>query len=105
MLGKVLDFMARMKLRQARGGSWLTILINMGVISMNIKLFFPNADIVVYVLVGICWLLLTTSMGFIDEFKGIWKREQNYVTKNVNPVFGRIDENVKKLIEMEKKKK
>lgn len=80
------------------------LLINMGVISMNIKLFFPNANIVVYVLVGIGWLILTTVMGYIDEFKGIWKREQDYITKEVNPVFARIDENVKELIEMEKKK-
>ena len=81
------------------------LLINMGVITANIKLFFPKASITVYVLVGIGWVLITTIIGFIDEFKGIWKREQDYITKQVNPVFSRIDENVKKLIEMEKKKK
>ena len=94
-----LDFLARMKVRQTRGSAWLSLLISIGVITANIKLFFPEAGLGTYIVVGIAWVAATTIIGFGDEFKGIWKREMDYSTKVINPVFARIDDNVKKLLE------
>ena len=102
---ELFGFVARMKTRQARGASWLIFIINLGVITANVKLFFPNASIDMYIGVAIVWLIGTTIMGYIDEFKGIWKIEHAYLTETINPVFARIDENTKKILkEMEKQK-
>ena len=97
-----LDFLARMKVRQTRGSTWLSLLISIGVITANIKLFFPKAGLGMYIIVAIAWVVATTIIGFADEFKGIWKREMDYSTKVINPVFARIDEGVKKLLEEKK---
>ena len=67
-------------------------------ITANIKLFFPEAGLGMYIIVAVVWLVATTIIGFGDEFKGIWKREMNYSTKVINPVFARIDENTKKIL-------
>ena len=102
-LDKALDFLARMKVRQTRGSAWLSLLISIGVITANIKLFFPEASLGTYIVVGIVWVAATTIIGFADEFKGIWKREMDYSTKVINPVFARIDEGVQELLEEKNK--
>ena len=93
-----LDFLARMKVRQTRGSAWLSLLISIGVITANIKLFFEEAGLGTYIIVAVAWVVATTIIGFADEFKGIWKREMDYSTKVINPVFARIDENTKKIL-------
>ena len=103
---KIFGFVARMKTRQSRGASWLLFFINLGVITANVKLFFPDTGMITYIFCAIAWFIGTTIIGYIDEFKGIWKIEHAYLTETINPVFARIDENTKKILkEMEKRKK
>ena len=101
---KLFKLVARMKTRQARGASWFTFIINLGVITANVKLFFPDTSMSTYIICAAVWLTGTTIVGYIDEFKGIWRHEYEYVTETINPVFGRMDQNIKKILkEMEKK--
>lgn len=93
------ELIARMKTRQTRGASWLLFIINLGVITANIKLFFPNTSILTYIVSCVLWLIGTTIIGYVDEFKGIWKVEHAYLTETINPVFGRIDQNVQKVLD------
>lgn len=81
----MLSFLARMKLRQTRGSSYFQILINIGVITTNIRLFIPDATLIVYVGAAVGWVFLTTVLGYCDEFYGIWKAEMSYASGAVNP--------------------
>jgi hypothetical protein len=76
-----------LKMRYARGSSWIGIFITLGVITANLKLFEPFivsllpawlpmqavilASIPSYF--GACYLI-----GWVDEKKGIWKSENTY---------------------------
>ncbi len=76
-----------LKMRYARGSSWIGIFLTLGIITANLKLFepfivslFPSwlpmqaiilASIPTYFLA--CYLI-----GWIDERKGIWKSENTY---------------------------
>ena len=76
-----------LKMRYARGSSWIGIFITLGVITANLKLFEPfivsllpswlpmQAVIVASVPLyfGACYLI-----GWLDERKGIWKNENSY---------------------------
>jgi hypothetical protein len=76
-----------LKMRYARGSSWVGIILTLGIITANLKLFEPfivtllpswlpmQAVIVgsVPVYFGACYLI-----GWIDEKKGIWKSENTY---------------------------
>ena len=97
-------FLARMKVRQTRGAAWLQIILNVGIITANIKLFYPEASIYVYGICAFAWMLMTTSIGFVDEFRGIWKDEQEYTMEIITPTFARIDKNTKEILEEMRKK-
>jgi hypothetical protein len=76
-----------LKMRYARGSSWIGIFLTLGIITANLKLFEPFiisllpswlpmqavivASIPSYFLA--CYLI-----GWIDERKGIWKNENTY---------------------------
>ncbi|HEY3274367.1 MAG TPA: hypothetical protein VGJ92_11420, partial [Methanocella sp.] len=76
-----------LKMRYARGSSWVGIILTLGIITANLKLFEPfivtllpswlpmQAVIIgsVPVYFGACYLI-----GWIDEKKGIWKSENTY---------------------------
>jgi hypothetical protein len=76
-----------LKMRYARGSSWIGIFITLGVITANLKLFedfiipilpswLPMQAVIVGsvpVYFGACYLI-----GWIDERKGIWKSENSY---------------------------
>jgi len=96
--------LARMKVRQTRGASWLQIIINVGIITANVKLFYPEASAYVYAFCAVVWIFATTAIGFVDEFRGIWKHEQEYIMETITPTFARIDKNVNAIIEEMKKK-
>jgi len=81
----MLAFLARMKLRQTRGSSYFQFVVNVGIITANIRLFVPDADLSVYLLSACGWLAATAALGYIDEFHGIWKEELAYGSSTVNP--------------------
>ncbi len=76
-----------LKMRYARGSSWIGIILTLGIITANLKLFedfiipflpawLPMQAVIVGsvpVYFGACYLI-----GWIDERKGIWKNENSY---------------------------
>ena len=76
-----------LKMRYARGSSWIGIILTLGIITANLKLFedfiipflpswLPMQAVIVGsvpVYFGACYLI-----GWIDERKGIWKHENSY---------------------------
>jgi hypothetical protein len=76
-----------LKMRYARGSSWIGIILTLGIITANLKLFEPfivtllpswlpmQAVIVgsIPAYFGACYFI-----GWIDEKKGIWKNENTY---------------------------
>jgi len=88
-----------MKLRQTRGSSYFQILVNLGVITANIKLFVPDAGLAMYVGFGVGWIIVTTVLGYLDEFYGIWKAELAYGSGAVNPFFQNMSDKLDKIDE------
>lgn len=84
---EVMPLLARMKLRQTRGASYFQVVVNLGVITANIRLFVPDAGIPVYLLAAALWVVATVGIGYLDEFYGIWKAELAYGSSAVNPFF------------------
>jgi len=91
-------FVARFKARQARGGAWVQLLLNIGIITANIKLFeswFESFGISLSTMLAIGvfgYLFGTITIGFLDERYGVWQHENAY-NSNLNPVMRKIQEN------------
>jgi hypothetical protein len=94
------QYIGKMKARQTRGGGWMQLAINIGVISANIKLFESAIPVSLPVAIGIGaigYVVLTVYIGYLDEQYGIWKEETEYNSSQVNPVLKRIDERIERL--------
>lgn len=96
---RLCGLLARMKLRQARGGSYFAILINLGVITANIRLFLPTAELWWYIVAGMAWVIVTAIVGYVDEFHGIWKAEMNYASGAINPFLQNMSDKLDELDE------
>lgn len=86
---------ARFKARQSRGGSWVQLFLNIGIITANIALFqdwfnqfgISLGEMLVVGAVG--YVLLTIAIGFVDEQHGIWQHENEY-NSSLNPFMREI---------------
>jgi|AGTN01.2.fsa_nt_gi hypothetical protein len=76
-----------LKMRYARGSSWIGIILTLGIITANLKLFedfitgfLPSWLPMQAVIVGSVptYFLACYFIGWIDERKGIWKSENSY---------------------------
>lgn len=76
-----------LKMRYARGSSWIGIILTMGIITANLKLFeqfiigfLPSWLPMQAVIIGSvpAYFLACYVIGWIDEKKGIWKSENTY---------------------------
>ena len=93
---------ARAKLLQSRGGSWVYFITNIGVITANIALFkehltWTGLSLTQLLVIGaFAYFALTLGIGVIDEYLGIWKQENDYsalqLTSYANPMVTKIDE-------------
>ena len=94
--------LAHMKARQARGGSWIQMFLNMGIITANAALFEDyflsvGIDLPVIIGVGICtYVVGTILIGYLDEKYGVWEDENEFNT-NRNPFMRGIRDNVENL--------
>lgn len=93
----MLAFLARMKLRQTRGSSYFQFVVNVGIITANIRLFVPDAGLPVYLAAAAGWLVVTTALGYLDEFYGIWKEELAYGSSTVNPFLLQMSERIERI--------
>ena len=76
-----------LKMRYARGSSWIGIILTLGIITANLKLFEPFIVSMLPPWFHMQWLYLIAVpgyfiacylIGWIDEKKGIWKHENTY---------------------------
>jgi hypothetical protein len=76
-----------LKMRYARGSSWIGIILTLGIITANLKLFeqfivgfLPAWLPMQAVIVGSvpAYFLACYVIGWLDERKGIWKNENSY---------------------------
>jgi len=113
--------LAAWRMRQSRGAMWLQFLINIGVITANIKLFQEtiiyytgitiDSMIYVYILAVVLYFMASFSIGYIDERYGIWQQENEYCTFTITPQMQdmhnkvtAIGKKVDRLIEVMEKK-
>jgi hypothetical protein len=76
-----------LKMRYARGSSWIGIILTLGIITANLKLFEPFIVSILPAWFHMQWLYLIAVpgyfvacyfIGWLDERKGIWKNENSY---------------------------
>ena len=76
-----------LKMRYARGSSWIGIILTLGIITATLKLFEPFIVSLLPVWIHMQWLYLVAvpgyfiacyTIGWLDEKKGIWKHENTY---------------------------
>jgi hypothetical protein len=76
-----------LKMRYARGSSWLGIILSIGIITANLKLFepfilgflpswIPMQAVILSSIPG--YFIACYLIGWVDEKKGIWKHENTY---------------------------
>lgn len=104
MKREIITFLARMKARQTRGGSWIQFILNMGIITANIALFSDWLDSVgistktALIIAPVGYVVATVVIGYIDEFYGIWQDENEY-NSNLNPFLTKLKKQVEDLQE------
>jgi hypothetical protein len=109
----LLPFLARIKVYYGRGSSWLQIIINLGIITANIKLFestiiglgLPVSMTVMYAAAILSYLLASVIIGLLDAKIGVWQPENdmawvltpmaNNLCNQVNEIHGDIKKNQK----------
>jgi len=84
------------KLRFSRGRNWITYPWQI----MDLMTFFVvvlglGGMTLGLIAVGIIIILFT--VGTIDEFYGVWKAEQTYANRELNPFFANMSEGIKNL--------
>ncbi|HUL61686.1 MAG TPA: hypothetical protein VLT35_01385 [Methanocella sp.] len=76
-----------LKMRYARGSSWIGIILTLGIITANLKLFEPFIVSLLpqwfhmqwlYVIAVPGYFITCYLIGWLDERKGIWKNENSY---------------------------
>ena len=99
---KLVKFLAAFKARQTRGGSWVQLALNLGIITANIKLFQSSFEsfgisITTMLVLGIFgYVFGTICIGFLDEKYGIWQHESEF-NSNINPFMRGIKEQLTEL--------
>lgn len=96
--------LSRTKVRQSRGGSWIQILFNMGIITANVALFsdqFAKIGLTELQAIAIlcpAYIIGTFMLGFMDERYGIWQYEKEF-DMSLNPFMRNIRDKVEKISE------
>jgi len=98
------------KVRYVRGSSYFqSVVFGIGIITANIKLFsetitFYGFDpMYFYCIAPPAYLMLCYYIGYIDERFGLWKCENEYNWKNVNPTSNKLVNDVEEIKNMLKK--
>ena len=93
--------LARFKARQARGGSWVQLVLNIGIITANIKLFqswFESWGIsltTALIIAVFGYVFGTICIGSLDE-RFLWQEEMEY-NSTINPFMRGIKEQLTEL--------
>lgn len=96
--------LSRTKVRQSRGGSWVQVIFNMGIITANVALFREQfekiglSEIQAIVILCSCYVVGTIVLGFFDERYGIWQYEKEF-DMSLNPFMRNIRDAIDKLLQ------
>jgi hypothetical protein len=93
---------ARIKARQWRGALWVQFIMNIGIITANVALFYDwieqfgiSLRMALFVAV-VAYLIGTVVIGYIDEVHGVWQQEQEYIA-SLNPFWCNIRDGIGQL--------
>ena len=98
----LIHFAAKIKARQARGGSWVQFFLNIGIITANVALFqdvyaaygISLSTMLIVSVVG--YLVGTVVIGYFDERYGVWQHENKY-NSNLNPAWVGVQSKVEEM--------
>jgi hypothetical protein len=96
--------MGVVKAWQTRGSGWIQFVVNTGIITANVALFYDyllewgiNLQLrTVLAIAVVSYLVVTVVIGYLDERFGVWKHELEY-TSSLNPLLCRIHDGVEYL--------
>jgi len=103
---RVIKTIARFKARQSRGSAWVSLILNMGIITANIALFKDffegfGLTLIQMILIGVfSYLFGTIVIGYLDEQYGVWKQENEFNT-SLNPFMVNINEKLDEMIKLQ----
>jgi hypothetical protein len=81
---RIRNVLAAAKMRYSRGTSWIQFLLNLGIITANIKMFetyINQMGMTVGQAIAISlptYIIFSYLIGYADEKWGVWKEEQNF---------------------------
>lgn len=92
MLRKLLPMAMRTKLRLDRGSSWISFGKNILLLALVLKVF--DVPFWLIVMSGPFIVLALYLVGLVDEKHGIWKKEAEYATREINPYFKKLEKKI-----------
>lgn len=107
----------KVRARFGRGQGWLwyikdLILLFLGLYVIEdvfarfgLNDMYSDVSKYLYIIVPACYFTIAYLIGYIDEKKGILKKEYVYSSKYLNPFMAELDSKVDKLLEALNKKK
>ena len=91
---------AMVKLWYSRGKNWGNYLITITNFLTFLAVVFHISG---YILLAVISILIVSAfiiVGFVDQTFGIWKSEQTYANRDLNPFFAKIADDVKEIKDM-----
>ena len=93
---------ARIKARQWRGALWVQFILNIGIITASVALFYDwieqfgvSLRMALFIAV-VVYLVGTVLIGYFDEVHGVWPEEQEHIA-SLNPFWRDIRDGVNEL--------
>lgn len=82
----------KLKIRIERGKSWINFLKDLALIAVALKIFNIELEMALF-LIPLAAVIIY-FIGYLDEKKLIWKLEAEYMTREVNPYFKKLEETI-----------
>lgn len=86
--------LVKLKVRFDRGLYWINYLRDFLIVAMALKLF--DVPLIYLIPLGVFGFILVSALGYFDYKHGIWLTEAEYVTREVNPYFKKLENNIAK---------
>ncbi len=97
---EILYRIMKFRMRYQRGLSWVADVKYILALAITLKVYnIPDFFIFPVSAVGLASIYI---LGYIDEHRGIWKQEQEFLASEINPVLSRMDKGVEKLLKSSK---
>jgi len=87
------------KLWYSRGKNWGNYLITITNFLTFLAIVFHISGVTQLAIISILIVFLFIFIGFLDQTYGIWRAEQTYASKDLNPFFTKMSEDIKDIKE------